>query len=90
MLNFPKWTIIFPLEIAMKFETSKISKIIEQNHSHLMPDFFEMQTEYLASLNLIYHDLDASLVGMVMTSLLYKNSVQDSIDSNKTDLKYFF
>ena len=52
----------------MKFEADKLSKIIEENYSHLMPDFFEMQTEYLASLNVIYHDLDASLVAMVITS----------------------
>ena len=43
----------------MKFDPEKLSKVIEQNYSHLMPDFFEMQTEYLASLNIIYHDLDA-------------------------------
>ena len=62
----------------MKFEPSKLTKIIEQNYSHLMPDFFAMQTEYLASLNIIYHDLDASLVAMVLTSKLYKNIIKDS------------
>ena len=47
----------------MKIEASKITKVIEQNFSHLMREFYEMQTEYLASLNIIYDDLDASLVG---------------------------
>jgi len=74
----------------MKFEPAKLSKIIEQNYSHLMPDFFEMQTEYLASLNLIYHDLDASLVAMVLTSELYKNTINESKSSQKISLKYFY
>ena len=72
----------------MKFEASKLSKIIEQNYSHLMPDFFEMQTEYLASLNIIYHDLDASLVAMVLTSELYKNTIKNSNSTEKYSLKY--
>ncbi len=73
----------------MKFETSKLTRVIEQNYSHLMPDFYEMQTEYLASLNIIYHDLDASLVAMVLTSQLYKNKI--SKDSNdKISLKSFY
>ena len=71
----------------MKFEPSKLSKVIEQNYSHLMPDFFEMQTEYLASLNIIYHDLDASLVAMVLTSQLFKNSM---ISKEKISIKYFY
>ncbi len=74
----------------MKFEPSKLSKIIEQNYSHLMPDFFEMQTEYLASLNIIYHDLDASLVAMVLTSELYKNTVKEINSKSKISLKYFY
>ena len=74
----------------MKFEPSKLSKIIEQNYSHLMPDFFEMQTEYLASLNIIYHDLDASLVAMVITSDLYKNSVKQSNSADDISLKNFY
>ena len=71
----------------MKFEPSKLSKIIEQNYSHLMPDFFEMQTEYLASLNIIYHDLDASLVAMVLASELYKNTVKE-INSKRCSSEY--
>ena len=74
----------------MKFDQSKLSKIIEQNYSHLMPDFFEMQTEYLASLNIIYHDLDASLVAMVITSDLYKNSVKQSNSADDMSLKNFY
>ena len=54
----------------MKIEASKLTKVIEQNYTHLMPDFFKMQTEYLASLNMIYNDLDASLVAMVLTKLI--------------------
>ena len=61
----------------MKIEASKITKVLEQNYSHLMGDFYEMQTEYLASLNIIYDDLDASLVGMVITNQLYKNAIQN-------------
>ena len=74
----------------MKFEPSKLSKIIEQNYSHLMPDFFEMQTEYLASLNIIYHDLDASLVAMVLTSEIYKNTVKEINSKSKISLKCFY
>ena len=54
----------------MKFETSKLTKVIEQNYSHLMPDFFEMQTEYLVSLNIIYSDLDASLIAKKASTLM--------------------
>jgi len=32
----------------MKFEPVKISKVIEQNYSYLMPDFYEMQIEYIS------------------------------------------
>ena len=67
----------------MKIEPTKLTKIIEQNYSLLMPDFFEMQTEYLASLNIIYHDLDASLIAMVLTSQLYKNTIKD-VNSKET------
>ena len=74
----------------MKFEATKITKVIEQNYSHLMPDFFEMQTEYLASLNIIYHDLDASLVAMVITSKLYKNTIKNISSTAKISLKKFY
>ena len=74
----------------MKFEATKLSKVIEQNYSHLMPDFFEMQTEYLASLNIIYKDLDASLVAMVLTSELYKNIIKESTSRETYSLKNFY
>ena len=74
----------------MRFESYKLTKIIEQNYSHLMPDFFEMQTEYLASLNIIYHDLDASLVAMVLTSQLYKNIVKNNKSNKELSMKYFY
>ena len=74
----------------MKFEPSKLSKIIEQNYSHLMPDFFEMQTEYLASLNIIYDDLDASLVAMVITSQLYKDTIKMNSNIDNISIKNFY
>jgi len=74
----------------MKFEQAQITKIIEQNYSHLVSDFFEMQTEYLASLNIIYHDLDASLVAMFLTSKLYKNKIDNFDNNKKVSLKYFY
>ena len=74
----------------MKFEPEQFSQVIEENYSHIMPDFFEMETEYLASLNLIYHDLDASLVAMVLTSGLYKHLVEQASSKDKISLKYFY
>ena len=74
----------------MKFEPTKLSKIIEQNYSHLMPNFFEMQTEYLASLNIIYDDLDASLVAMVITNKLYKNTINKNGNPSKISFKHFY
>ena len=74
----------------MKFDALKLTKVIEENYSHLMPDFFAMQTEYLASLNVIYHDLDASLIAMVLTSQLYKNAIEDVNSKEKVSLKYFY
>lgn len=74
----------------MKFEPTKLTKIIEQNYSHLMPDFFEMQTKYLASLNIIYNDLDASLVAMVLTSQIYKNKANKTNSKDKISIKYFY
>ncbi len=74
----------------MKFEPAKLSKIIEQNYSHLMPEFLKMQTEYLASLNIIYKDLDAALVAMVLTSALYKNNRDQNSGKNKYSLTNFY
>ena len=90
LINSPKWTIIFISKIAMKFDPIKINKLIQQNYSHLMPDFFVMQTEYLASLNVIYDDLDAALVGMVITNKLYKNSIKKSSNINNISFSNFY
>jgi len=54
----------------MKFEPTKLSKIIEQNYSYLIPDFYEMQIEYMHSMNDIYKDLDTALVAMFLTNKL--------------------
>ena len=75
---------------AMKFEPTKLAKIITQNYSHLMPDFFVMQTEYLASLNVIYDDLDAALVGMVITNKLYKNTINKNNNLNNICFNNFY
>ena len=74
----------------MKFEPSKLTEIIKQNYSHILPDFLEMQTEYLRSLNIIYNDLDASLIGMVLTSQLYKNSIEENNSKDKISLEHFY
>ena len=81
---------MFLSKIAMKIETSTLTQIIEQNYSHLIPDFLEMQTEYLASLNIIYSDLDASLIAMVLTSQIYKNTLEDTDTKSKISLKHFY
>ena len=74
----------------MKFEPLTLSKVIEQNYSHLMPNFFEMQTEYLASLNIIYDDLDASLVAMVITNQLYKSTIKKNGNLGDISFKNFY
>ena len=74
----------------MKFEKNLISIVLEKNYSILMPVFFEMQTEYLASLNIIYDDLDASLVGMVLTNHLYKNQIKNNGTSENVSFKNFY
>ncbi len=74
----------------MKIEASKLTKVIEQNYTHLMPDFFKMQTEYLASLNMIYNDLDASLVAMVLTKQFYKDIITKNTSKDKYSIKYFY
>ena len=74
----------------MKFEPSKLTEIINQNYSHIMPEFLEMQTEYLISLNIIYNDLDASLIGMVLTSQLYKNTIEENNSKDKISLEHFY
>ena len=54
----------------MKFEPAKISRIIEQNIPYLIPDFYEMQVQYMNSMNNIYKDLDAALIAMFLTNKL--------------------
>ena len=54
----------------MKFEPAKLSKVIEQNFSYLMPYFYEMQIEYMNSMNDIYKDLDTALIAMFLTNKL--------------------
>ena len=74
----------------MKFEAIKITKVLEQNFTHLMRDFYEMQTEYLASLNIIYDDLDASLVAMVLTNQLYKNTIESNNSRERISFRNFY
>ena len=74
----------------MKIEPSELSNIIEQNYSHLMPDFLKMQTEYLTSINVVYGDLDASLVAMVITNQLYKKTLKKNNNLGNISFKYFY
>ena len=74
----------------MIFEKSIVTSILEKNYSILMPSFFEMQTEYLASLNLIYDDLDASLVGMVLTNYLYKSKIEHTGSADNISFENFY
>ena len=62
----------------MNFEPAKISKIIEQNMSYLIPDFYEMQIEYMNSMNDIYKDLDTTLVDMFLTNKLYQTENKEN------------
>ena len=79
----------------MKFEPVKISKVIEKNYSYLMPDFFEMQMEYINSMNDMYKDLDTALIAMFLTNKLYqsankKNYLSNNISTNNFDQKNKF
>jgi predicted transcriptional regulator len=69
----------------MKFDPAKISKIIEDNFSHLMPDFYEMQAEYLASLNSIYKDLDVCFIAMLLTHEIYKDFLEKNRKNQELD-----
>ncbi len=69
----------------MKFDPEKISKIIQDNFSHLMPDFYEMQAEYLASLNSIYKDLDGCLITMLLTHDIYKDFLEKNRKNQESD-----
>ena len=66
-----------------------VSEVIQQYFSHLMTDFYEMQTEYMASLNFLSEDLDASLVAMVITNDIYKNVYQNGAHQN-TSITFFY
>ena len=75
----------------MKFDPSKLSNVIEENYSYLMPDFYEMQTEYINSMNNIYKDLDTALVAMFLTNKLYQSENKENYLSNNfsnNNLKY--
>ena len=66
----------------MKFEPAKLSKFIEQNYSYLMPYFYEMQIEYMSSMNNMYKDLDTALFAMFLTNKLYQNENKENYLSN--------
>ena len=74
----------------MKIEPAKISKIIESNFSYLMPEFYQMQTEYMKSMNNIYNDLDAALVAMFLTNKYYQNDIKENHLSNNVSNKIFY
>ena len=71
----------------MKIDPTKISKIIESNFSYLMPDFYQMETEYLLSMNNIYKDLDATLIAMFLTNKYYQNDIKENHLSNNVSNK---
>ena len=72
----------------MKIEPTKLSKVIERNFSFLMPDFYEMQTRYMNSMNGIYRDLDSSLVAMFLTNKFYQNK-ENYLSNNVSTEKFY-
>ena len=74
----------------MELSNKTISSVLEKNYSILMPVFYEMQTEYLASLNIIYDDLDASMVAMVLTNELYKKKINSNGSGDDIAFKNFY
>ena len=74
----------------MKIDPNHLTRVLEQNYSDLISDFLEMQTEYLASLNIIYHDLDATLIAMVLSSQFYKEIINQDKPTDKISLKNFY
>ena len=74
----------------MKFEPAKLSKLIDQNYSYLMPDFYEMQIEYMQSMNNIYKDLDAALVAMFLVNKYYQSDIKENHLSNNISNKIFY
>jgi len=71
----------------MKFEPAKISKVIEQNYSYLMPDFYEMQIECMNSMNNIYKDLDTTLIAMFLTNKLYQSENKEIYKASHSKFK---
>ena len=71
----------------MKIEPTKISKIIERNFSYLIPEFYEMQTEYMQSMNNTYKDLDAALVAMFLVNKYYQSDIKENHLSNNVSNK---
>ena len=74
----------------MKIEPTKISKIIERNFSYLIPEFYEMQTEYMQSMNNTYKDLDAALVAMFLVNKYYQSDIKENHLSNNVSNKIFY
>jgi hypothetical protein len=74
----------------MKFEPAKLSKVIEQNYSYLIPDFYEMQVQYMNSMNNIYKDLDTTLVAMFLTNKFYQSENKENYLSNNVSTKNFY
>jgi transcription initiation factor IIE alpha subunit len=74
----------------MKFEPTKLSKVIERNFSYLMHDFYEMQTEYMQSMNNLCGDLDASFVAMFLTNKFYQSEIKENYLSDKVTTKNFY
>ena len=75
----------------MKFEPAKLSKVIEQNYSYLVPNFYEMQTDYLNSMNILYKDLDASLIVMLLTKKIYQVATnKDNGATNNISVNSFY
>ena len=74
----------------MKFESSKLSKIIEQNISYLIPDFYEMQVQYMNSMSNIHKDLDTTLVAMFLTNKLYQSQNKENYLSNNVSTKNYY
>ena len=74
----------------MKIEPAKISKIIERNFSYVMPDFYEMQTEYMQAMNNTYKDLDTALVAMFLVNKYYQSEIKENHLSNNVSNKIFY
>jgi predicted transcriptional regulator len=75
----------------MKIEPTKLSKIIEQNYSFFAPIFYEMQTDYLYSMNNVYKDLDSSLILMLLTKKIYQVAFDKENEIvNRLSVKSFY